>query len=558
MSISMPHSEDLPNNVSTIVPAELTFYGWLHRIGANGDFELRHEGNVTPFEIESPSLRDELASLTVESVIQVTATSSKKSPSVLWQANAIICLSRAEPLPFTPTQAENAPATLRSRYRYLAFRDGPARQNLLLRHRLMHYINLSLHEQGFISAETPILSTPSASGAHEFRVRSADGRLEYALPQSAQVYGQLLVAGGIERYFQWSRCFRDEDLRANRQLEFTQLHLESAFMSGEVLRRLFSKLLVEVCRNLEIPLMDDFQKLSYDEVVSRYGDDKPDLRWGLRIKILPFIFAETSSKSPDPNHQLVQLCWQFDDASSSTIAELLPGLCASLDVNLLGYVSEHTFTEHFRSLHLTKSDLHGLSSFSNQWYPGSFPLLIGDSAKHNALHLSVYRHLREGRHSPPSGICFAWIVDYPLFAVDESSPDRLTPVSSPFAAPTDAQAFAEARKHRDLLRLRSTAFDLVCNGEEVASGSEVINNTVTQRAVFEAMGLSRREIRNGYGSWFDALKFGVPPMCGIGLGVDRFIACLLGEQKIRSVIAFPKTKQGYCPVMNSMNDGNYL
>lgn len=529
--------------------------GWLADFSKTGDFTLRVDGARMSFLPGHDGILEQLKACTLESVIEVEAlepTENSDTDGSLW-AQSLRVIARAEALPFSPAQAEGAPAAARSRYRYLALREGSLRRALLIRHRFVHAINNALDSRGFIGVETPLLAAPSASGAREFSVSTSDGSLDYALPQSAQLWGQLLIAGGIERYFQWSRCFRDEDMRADRQSEFTQLHLECAFCDSAELRRLFESVLADAAQACGVKLIVPFEELAYDSVLARFGDDRPDLRWGLSLRLLPFSLADTSARSTSA--RLTQLTWReplqatVDEAPiGALIAAALAALCPSLHVEMLGWAGKDLASEHFLPHRLSFTDLRDIPGYSREWRPGCRPLLWGEPSALDTLHLKLYRRLRESSMSPPSSMCCAWIVEYPLFTIDTQSPDRLASVNSPYTAPADIEVFSAARKHRERLRLRSSAFDLVCDGQEVASGSTVITDLATQRAVFEAMGLSRQAIRAGWGVWLDALRMGVPPMTGIGLGLERFVGALIGEAKIRSVIAFPKTKQGLCPV----------
>ncbi|CAH2809139.1 MAG: Aspartyl-tRNA synthetase (EC [uncultured Paraburkholderia sp.] len=523
--------------------------GWVEEIEHGCVVIVRSASKRIRIDCSAESLQGVFEVLRPEFVIRTRVKCAENVESVdentLFRACTLEILSRSDVPPFLPRGAFAALPAARARYRYLDFRSDAMQRILRTRHRFVVELSKILDSHGFISVDTPLLATPSTTGAREFRVQGKTTNRSYALPQSAQMYGQLLVAGGVERYYQWSRCFRDEDLRANRQPEFTQLHLEMAFIDGAGLRRLIEKTLIEVSISLGHRVSSPFPVLPYHDAIERFGDDKPDLRYELEMTSFPFSVSVTNRGG-----SLVQLSWDGRLPTTSDLMTALPSLCEKYGLLCQGYLPKSAFRERFLPRHLALAELKAMPGYSSEPQVDRYPLLYGEHQKVTQLHQDCYRKLRSTEPFSDAGLAFAWVTDFPLFCEVPEQPGRIQTMNSPFVAPSDRDALLGTRKHRDLLRLSSTSFDLVLNGDEIASGSSVIHEPDVQRVVFDALGLSRKELRAAYGYWMDALRFGVPPMTGMGIGLERLLATYLGEAKIRSVMAFPKTKQGYCPVTN--------
>lgn len=524
----------------TAAPALLC--GWVDTIDDDrAAFTLRTGGRVirvVPFE---PGL---VRGLRAESVV---AVAGRGGDDGTFEADELTVLNHATSVPFTPAGRESASGAARARFRYLEFRDPDVAALFARRHHLSRALSGALDRRGFISLETPILAAPSASGAKEFAVTGASSpNAVYALPQSAQVYGQLAVIGGFERYYQWSRCFRDEDLRANRQPEFTQLHVEAAFMDLAAIKGLAEELIVEGCAALGIPVEPGFATVTYETALQRYGTDKPDLRCAVEETLLPHRIAGTADSGE------VALVKTRLPVRQGFARDELAALGVSSGFTLVGFVDERDLVHAFLPPAVTLDHARASLRIRDDQGDGAVPVWTGRLKRVDALVRGLYEHVVARR----AGLrlrshAFGWVERFPLFENDPAVPGKISAVNSPFTAPADEAALLAARKNRDLVQLEGLAFDLVLNGEEVATGSVLIHKPEVQRFVLQSLGVSRKDARAEYGAVLDALETGAPPIAGIGFGFDRLFATLEGREKIRDVMAFPKTKQGFCPVMRS-------
>lgn len=460
-------------------------------------------------------------------------------------------LAKSKPLPFLPDEDVKASEETRLRYRFLDLRRPRMQRNLRLRHKVCLAIRQYLDAQGFIEVETPMLTRSTPEGARDFLVPS---RLEpgkfYALPQSPQLFKQILVCSGVERYFQIVRCFRDEDLRADRQPEFTQLDLEMAFLEDpEELFSLLEGLVAHVFREtLGIAIETPFPRIPYAEAMARYGSDKPDLRFGLEIVDLSELFA----------HAGFQV---FESAlrEGGVVRGLpVPG-GAELSRGELGKLEEAARKAGLGGLLWVKVG-EGLQSPLSKHVPGGvlekaaaqaglgkgdLLLLAAGPQKTVAQALGELRlRLARERGLIPKGRwAFAWIVDFPLFKLSEEG--RVESEHHPFTSPRDEDLpFLET----DPLRVRAKCYDLVLNGVELASGSIRIHRRELQERVFKILGIGPEEAERRFGFFLRALEYGAPPHGGIAFGLDRWVMMLAGENSIREVIAFPKTATGACPL----------
>lgn len=519
--------------------------GWIHAIHEGRGFTLRIGDLLVAVVCGQEMLRSP-TTLRLEEPVCVTGTMGSSDEFV---CTKLEILNEATHVPFTPETRQEASPPMRARFRYLEFRDPNVRSLFSKRHKLARVLSTFLDERGFISLETPILATPSRSGSREFQVVSSrSSETRYALPQSAQVYGQLAVIGGFEKYYQWSRCFRDEDLRANRQPEFTQLHLEMAFVNIKELMRVVEDMLVIACNSIGHSVSGAFPVIAFDHALQKYGTDKPDLRFTVEAQLLPYrVESEPGDRSEDElNLVLTHLPSWFEHQESDRDAMRQVG--ADAHFTLIGFVDREQLSRHFLKPVLKSSELSSVFPVTTAWECKPVPLWIGKSKFVNGLERALYAQLIQHKIGVPEEYRFVWVNRFPLFAEDEEQQGRLASHNNPFTAPEDESALLAARKNRDLLRLKSQACDLVLNGEEIASGSIVIHRAAVQRHVLNVLGVSRKEIRQSYEFLLEALESGAPPMGGIGIGFDRLVATLCGQEKIRNVIAFPKTKQGYCPI----------
>lgn len=544
--------------------------GWVHKRRDHGGLifvDLRDRTGLVQlvFEAEgNPAVHARAEELRSEYVLWASGNVVARAPErvnpnlatggVEIVAEELEILAPSDTPPFLLDDEVEVDETLRLRYRYLDLRRPRMLHNLLLRHRVVQAVRRYMGDQGFIDVETPILTKSTPEGARDFLVpcRLQPGEF-YALPQSPQLFKQLLMISGFERYYQIARAFRDEDLRADRQPEHTQIDIEMSFVDERDIQDLVEGMFAAAfSETLGVELSRPFPRLTYADAMARYGSDKPDLRFGMEIVDVGDlaagmgfrVFAETLSQGGVIRGIRVEGGGRFsrkdvDDLAGQAAVFGARGLVPVWveDGGVRSPLQKFAATEQMQAL---VGRLDGR--------PGDLLLLVADSmavvaASLGALRLALAARLGIER----TGWSFAWVVDFPMFEYDQKE-QRLKAQHHPFTKPR-LERLEDLRERP--LELGTYAYDLVLNGVELGSGSLRISDPRMQEAVFAALGLGKEEIEAKFGFLVEAMDYGIPPHGGIGLGLDRTVMLMAGESSIRDVIAFPKTQSGSCPLTDA-------
>jgi len=552
----------------TDVGQDVTLAGWVHRRRDHGRLifiDLRDRFGITQVVFD-PSEAEEAhraASTTrPEYVLQVRGRVVQRpegmaNPNLttgeievhVYQATI---LNEALPMPFDVTSEKPADESLRLRYRYLDLRRQPMQDNIILRHRVVKFIRDFLDQRGFLEIETPILIKSTPEGARDYLVPSRihPGKF-YALPQSPQQLKQLLVVAGFERYFQIARCFRDEDSRADRQPEFTQLDLEMAFVEEEDVLQLTEELFTDLVRSVapEWRIVSPFPRMTYQEAMARYGTDKPDLRFGMEIADISEIvsesgfrvFRDTVAGGGVVRALAAPGCAHYSRRQTDELTEFVKSHGAKGLVTL-GVISNESDSLNVRSpiaKFLSEGELRAIMERTGA-QAGDLILVVADTASVASNALGELRSLLGERlHlAPPDLLAFAWVTDFPLLEWNAES-KRWDAMHHPFTMPKNDDIHLLDTNPG---KVRAKSYDIVCNGIELGSGSIRCHRSDIQERIFALLRYSPEEIEERFGHLLRAFEYGAPPHGGIAPGIDRLVMILAREKTIRQVIAFPKTQ----------------
>jgi aspartyl-tRNA synthetase len=453
----------------------------------------------------------------------------------------IVGPAQTPPIPVARKEKEELPAEeLRLKHRVLDLRRPELQQNLVLRHRLLQRARRVLSDLDFLEIETPILTKPTPEGARDYLVPSRIHPGEfYALPQSPQIYKQLLMVAGFDRYFQFARCFRDEDLRADRQPEFTQIDLEASFVSGEDIQQVVERILVDLWAEAGVEVARPFPRLAWRDAMERYGIDKPDLRYGLEIRDLtPLVGSDAAPFLAESRAAGGRLRGIVVPGGSALTRKDLDGLTAAAkEARAAGLIWARRTAAGWEGQGVKAVGPQLLESLGGA--EGDLLVAVAgtDAVTSPALHAVRTALTRRPEVQQTNAHAFAWIVDFPLFELDPETGQHV-PAHHPFTAPHPADRHA---LETDPGHTRALHYDAVYNGNELGSGSIRITDPAVQRRIFELLGISEPEIRRRFGFLLDGLAAGAPPHGGFALGFDRITMLLAGASSLRDVIAFPKT-----------------
>jgi len=545
------------SNLNTIV----TISGWVQKSRDKGFMiwvDLRDRYGITQLifdeERTSHELMEQARNLGREFVIQITGTvieRSSKNPNIP-TGDIEILVSELKVLnsslvpPFTIEDKTDGGVDLRMKYRYLDIRRNPVRNNLVFRHKVTMSVRNYLSGKGFVEVETPYLIKSTPEGARDFVVpsRMNEGQF-YALPQSPQTFKQLLMIGGMDKYFQIVKCFRDEDLRADRQPEFTQIDCEMAFVEQEDILNTFEGLTQHLIKEINGVDVGTFPRMTFDEAMKRYGNDKPDIRFGMEFGELNDV-AQNKDFNVFNNAELVVgiAVPGGNNYSRKDIDKLIEWIKRP-QIGALGLVyvrcnDDGSFKSSVDKFY-DQEDLANWAKLTGATKGDLICVLSGDKNKVRTQLSALRMELAERLElRDPKVFAPLWVVDFPLLEWDEET-ERYHAMHHPFTSPKKEQI--------ELLKtnpgeVKANAYDLVLNGNEIGGGSIRIHDKATQAMMFDYLGFSPEEAKAQFGFLMDAFQYGAPPHGGIAFGLDRLVAILGGQETIRDFIAFPKNNSG--------------
>lgn len=551
----------------TEIGSVITIAGWVFRRRDHGSLifiDLRDRSGLCQI-VFSPDVaadaHENAHDLRAEYVIAVTGEIRKRpegteNPNIPtgmieMYVQKLEVMNEASPLPYNMEEAAEAGESLRLKHRYLDLRRPEMQKNLIMRHRTSKITRDYLDEQGFLEIETPILTKSTPEGARDYLVPS---RLNpghfYALPQSPQLFKQILMVAGMEKYFQIVKCFRDEDLRADRQPEFTQIDLEMSFIDRDDILSLIEGMMKTIFKKvLDIDIETPFKRMSFQESMDRFGNDKPDLRFGLELKDMADLAGQGTFKvflDAIKSGGMVKAIngkgmaglsrKEIDNLTAEAQSFGAKGLAwikvkKGFDSPIAKFFPEEVLKNMAERLQAEDGDL--------MLFVADKPKIVYDVLSRMRLELGKRLDLIE------PGYRFVWIIDFPLFEWDEEE-GRFQAMHHPFTSPVDEDIEKLSSPDADLSKLKAKAYDIVLNGYEIGGGSIRIHRQDLQKKMFATLNISDEDAKLKFGFLLDALQFGAPPHGGIALGLDRLVMLMVGANSIRDVIAFPKTQKASC------------
>ena len=545
---------------------EVTLSGWISKVRDLGHFvfiDLRDRYGVTQIllneEVSGSELFEEAKKYKNEWVLKVTGIVAERSSKnkniptgdIEIEAKKIEVLSRAKQLPFEISETGNLSENMRLTYRYLDIRRPKMLNNIIKRNDMLFSIRKFMNENGFLDVDTPILAKATPEGARDFIVPSRTNKGDfYALPQSPQLFKQILMVSGIDKYYQLAKCFRDEDLRADRQPEFTQLDVEMSFVEQEDVISMAEELTKTVFKDVTgIEITEKFLRMSYDDAMNFYGSDKPDLRFEMKLIDLSeetadcgFGVFENALKNggnvkaivaPNAEKFSRKYIKDLEDYvktyfKAKGLAYIKMNENGEINSPIAKFFSEEKLTQIIEKLGIKNNEV---------------ALILADKYKivHDGLGALRLKLGEELELIDKNAFKFLWVVDFPMFEWSEEE-NRYKAQHHPFTSIKE-----EDRKYLDtneLAKIKTDSYDIVLNGYEIGGGSIRIHDEDLQAKVFEKLGFSQEELEDKFGFFLEVLKYGVPPHGGLAYGIDRWLMAMLKEDSIKEVIPFPKTNKG--------------
>ena len=539
----------------------VTLSGWVHKSRDKGFVawvDLRDRYGITQLVFDADrtdkNLMESARSLGREFVIQVTGTvieRASKNPNIPTGeieilATALTVLNPAKVPPFTIEDETDGGEELRMKYRYLDLRRNPVKNKLIFRHKVVQEVRNYLSSKEFIEVETPYLIKSTPEGARDFVVpsRMNEGQF-YALPQSPQTFKQLLMVGGMDKYFQIVKCFRDEDLRADRQPEFTQIDCEMAFVEQEDILNAFEGLTRHLLKTIKGVEVDAFPRISYDEAMRTYGNDKPDIRFGMKFGELNSVAQHKDFNVFNEAALVVGIAVPGGNEYSRKDIDKLIDWVKRPQIGALGMVyvrcNEDGSYKSSVDKFYNQDDLAKWAKATNAKAGDLICVLSGKTnevrAQLSALRMELAKRLNLRN---PKEFAPLWVTDFPLLEWDEDT-QSYHAMHHPFTAPKSEQI---SLLDSDPAAVKADAYDLVLNGNEIGGGSIRIHDKTTQALMFKHLGFTEEEAKSQFGFLMNAFEYGAPPHGGIAFGLDRLVAILGGQETIRDFIAFPKNNSG--------------
>lgn len=545
---------------------EVTLSGWISKVRDLGHFvfiDLRDRYGITQIllneEVSGSELFEEARKYKNEWVLKVTGVVAERSSKnkniptgdIEIEAKKIEVLSRAKQLPFEISETGNLSENMRLTYRYLDIRRPKMLNNIIKRNDMLFSIRKFMNENGFLDVDTPILAKATPEGARDFIVPSRTNKGDfYALPQSPQLFKQILMVSGIDKYYQLAKCFRDEDLRADRQPEFTQLDVEMSFVEQEDVISMAEELTKTVFKDVTgIEITEKFPRMSYDDAMNFYGSDKPDLRFDMKLIDLSEETADCGfgvfeNALKDGGNVKAIVAPNAEKFSRKYIKDLEDYVKTYFKAKGLAYIKMNEngeinspIAKFFSEEKLTQI-IEKLGIKNNE-----VALILADKYKvvHDGLGALRLKLGEELELIDKNAFKFLWVVDFPMFEWSEEE-NRYKAQHHPFTSIKE-----EDRKYLDtneLAKIKTDSYDIVLNGYEIGGGSIRIHDEDLQAKVFEKLGFSQEELEDKFGFFLEVLKYGVPPHGGLAYGIDRWLMAMLKEDSIKEVIPFPKTNKG--------------